>query len=187
VLRGISFISAGLWETRAPADFTALRAMLVFLGDYPERAHHPREEKELFAVLRGRDSELDGVLTHLHEEHVASLACVMRLEHQVNRAEFGAPEELTVLRRECDRLVAQYLAHIEIEEREVLTRAERLLTEAEWAAIAAELKLARDPLAGLARDAEFERLFRTIAQLVPTPIGLRAARRVARPVQGSST
>jgi hemerythrin-like domain-containing protein len=172
VLQGVRFLLARIGDTPRPADFTAMRAMLVYLGDYPERVHHPREETELFARLRGRDADLDRVLARLHDQHAVSLGAVMRLEHQLNRAEFGGADDLARLREEGDRFVSHYFEHMRIEEEEVLPQAERLLSEAEWHSVAAELGRERDPLTGLPRDAPFERLFSSIVRLAPAPIGL---------------
>jgi len=172
VLQGILSVATRLSEERHPTDFAAMRAMLVYLGDYPEIVHHPREESTFFVPLSGRDPALDVCIAELRGQHETSLEGVMRIEHQLNRAEFGQGHELDRLRTECDRFVVQYLAHIEIEERDVMDRAEDLLSEQQWDAIAAELARRRDPLAGLPRDCDFERLYAAIARLAPAPAGL---------------
>lgn len=149
-----------------------MRAMLVYLGDYPERVHHPREETELFARLKGRDAQLDQTLDRLHRQHGVSLDAVMRIEHQLNRAEFGAQAELSAYVHDIEQFVANYQLHMRIEERDVFPAAERLLSEDEWDAIAAELARERDPLHGLPRDAEFDQLLSLITRITPAPLGL---------------
>jgi len=145
----------------------ATRAMLVYLGDYPQRVHHRREETELFARLRGRDTALDASLDRLHAEHDASLAAVLRLAYQLNRAEFGAAVERERYRADVDRFVADWYAHIGAEETEVFPAAERLLDDADWQSIADELARERDPLHGLAPDATFDELLKQIVRIAP--------------------
>lgn len=153
-------------EPRAE-DLRATRAMLVYLADYPQRVHHRREETELFARLRGRNAALDAALGRLEREHDESLATVLLLAHQLNRAEFGGAEERERYRADAERFVADWYAHIEREEREVFPAAERLLSDAEWASIAQELARERDPLHGLPPDAPFDELLKQIVRIAP--------------------
>jgi hemerythrin-like domain-containing protein len=177
-LEGVLYLSTRIATGVAPehrdADFAALRAIFVYLGNYPERVHHPREESTLFAAVGGRDAGIDKAIASLREQHATSLANVMRMRHFVNSAEFGGDEDLVTLREQCQQFVASYFVHIETEERDVLAPAEPLLSDDEWAWIASELAADRDPLAGLARVANFDQLIATIDALAPAAIGVGA-------------
>ena len=145
VLEGVLYLSTRIGTGVAPecraADFAQLRAIFVYLGNYPERVHHPREESTLFASLGGRDAKLDETIASLREHHANSLANVVRMQHLVIRAELGGYAASVSLLEQCRQFVAAYFTHIETEERDVLTRAETLLSGHEWACIASELAL----------------------------------------------
>jgi hemerythrin-like domain-containing protein len=172
VLQGLSFLARRVPRERRDDDLRVLRAMLVYLGDYPERVHHPREESELFARLSGRDAQLDIALEKLQAEHRFVHGMVFELEHQLNRAEFVGQADADAFAGRAERFVGAYHAHMQLEEGTVLPQAERLLTAREWDEIAVTLERERDPLHGTRRDAEFEALFASIVRLAPAPIGL---------------
>lgn len=56
-------------------DFVALRAMLLYVDEFPERLHHPKESALLFPKLRGHSSRSDEVLDRLV---VTTPAAIMR-------------------------------------------------------------------------------------------------------------
>ncbi|GAB4478272.1 MAG: hypothetical protein OHK0044_25100 [Burkholderiaceae bacterium] len=167
VLQTIKQLALQIAQAPRAEDLRATRAMLVYLGDYPQRVHHRREDTELFARLRGRDAALDAVLERLRGEHDASVPAVLRLAHQLNRAEFGVAEERSRYRAEVDRFVADWYAHMSAEETEVFPAAERLLDDADWQSIAQALAHERDPLHGLAPDAPFDELLKQIVRIAP--------------------
>ena len=43
-------------------DFGALRAMLFYVDEFPEKLHHPKESLLLFPKLRGHSAPTDAVL-----------------------------------------------------------------------------------------------------------------------------
>lgn len=167
VLQTVKQLALQIAHAPRADDLRATRAMLVYLADYPQRVHHRREETELFARLRGRDAALDRVLERLAREHDDSLATVLRVAHQLNRVEFGSAVERARYAAAVERFVADWYAHIDAEEREVLPAAERLLDDADWQSIADELARERDPLHGLPPDAPFDELLKQIVRILP--------------------
>lgn len=172
VLSAMRQLTASLSPPCHPDDLRALRAMLLYLSDYPERVHHAQEESQLFRRLLGRDAELDEAIERLHKQHGRSLSAVHRLEHLLNRAEFGQTTDVTLFRFEADRFVASYYDHMRHEEQDVLPAAEALLGDAEWDDMAAGLANERDPLHALSVEARYEELLSTIVRLTPAPLGL---------------
>lgn len=62
-------------DTARPPDPALLRAMLFYVEQFPERLHHPKEELQIFALVRALPtSECDGLLTGLQKEHEAGTA-----------------------------------------------------------------------------------------------------------------
>ncbi len=167
VLQTVKQLALQIAQAPRAEDLRATRAMLVYLGDYPQRVHHRREETELFARLRGRQPALDATIERLHAEHDASAAAVLRLAYQLNRAEFGAAADRERFRADVDRFVADWYAHMSAEETEVFPAAERLLDDADWQSIAQALAGERDPLHGLAPDATFDELLKQIVRIAP--------------------
>ncbi len=52
-------------------DLAALEAMVFYIGEFPEKLHHPKESRP-FPRLRGRDDKLDAVLDRLDRDHAAA-------------------------------------------------------------------------------------------------------------------
>lgn len=171
VLHSLAQLAQRLVEAPDEVDFCASRAMLVYLGDYPERIHHAFEDRELFARLRGRDAALDATLNRLRSQHHHGADTVRALEHKLNCAEFAGAAARQQYAQEVERFVSAYLGHLQVEEREIFVAAERLLTEEEWQALAAVLDEERDPLHGIARDAAFEQLLGQISQVAAPQAG----------------
>lgn len=111
--------------------------------------HHVADEEEsILPRLRGRDAAVDAALEGMehehrdHEENVARLvAACAELERQ--------PAQLSRLRAEIDhvstRLVEDFDAHLDGEEKIVLPAIRRLLSQDERAQIRAEMRARRAP------------------------------------------
>ena len=76
----------------------------------------------------------------------------------------------------AERYVNFYLAHMMVEEQQILALAEPVLTDADWAELDAAFSAHCDPLTahGHAPEADDQALFTRIVNLVPVPIGLGA-------------
>jgi hemerythrin-like domain-containing protein len=153
-------------------DFTALRAMLFYIDEFPEKRHHRKESEVLFPKLRARTPLARELLDHLDSDHALGERNVRELERSLL-----AFEMLGEARREAFETAAQlyvdfYLKHMRLEEREILPLAERALTEADWADLDQAFLDNRDPLTGHAPQPDYTALFTRIVNLVPAPIGL---------------
>jgi hemerythrin-like domain-containing protein len=144
-------------------DYPLMRDILRYLRYFPDRYHHPRED-EAFKRLAARDPEMQLPLNRLLQEHrviaEAGDQLLWRLEQ--------VAEDVVVSRAIVEALVATYLVyfrhHIATEEKEVLPRAARMLTAADWAAVAAAAPEGRDPLFGEDFAPRYRELRRRIAQ-----------------------
>jgi len=178
--RSISAVLSGLRElarmagaATARPDFSALRAMLYYIDAFPEKLHHPKEERHLFARLLERAPQAAALVARLRREHEDGA----RRGRELGRA--GLAYEQTWpggARAFCDAVDAYaefHWRHMRSEERELLPLAERALTAADWAAVQAAFAANDDPLAGVG-EGEYRRLFQRIAQIAPAPVGLGA-------------
>jgi hemerythrin-like domain-containing protein len=72
----------------------------------------------------------------------------------------------------AQRYVDFYLAHMALEEREILPLAQRALTPQDWADLDEAFSANRDPLTGHEPETDYRALFTRIVNAVPAPIGL---------------
>ena len=62
-------------------DFDALRAMLFYVDEFPEKLHHPKESSLLFPKLRGHGAHNDEMLDRLDRDHARGEHAIRGLEH----------------------------------------------------------------------------------------------------------
>lgn len=153
-------------------DFALLHAMLYYIREYPERLHHPKEDRYLFSALRACTHEGDAVLEELEIEHEQGEALLNTLTVALSTWEAGADPQCRRFAAQVEEFAAFYWAHMRKEEDVVLPLAERVLGEADWSRIRAEFAANKDPRFGGEDETEFRRLFSRIVNLVPAPLGL---------------
>ncbi len=159
----------------AMPDFAALRAMLFYLDEYPEQRHHRRESELLFPAVRARSPFARELLDQLDEDHRRSERSVRDLEHALLGFEMlGEPRRLA-FEQAAQRYVDAYLAHMALEEQQLLPLAARVLTPEDWERIDEAFEANQDPLTGHPPDAAFQAIFTRIVNLLPAPLGLGPA------------
>lgn len=154
-------------------DVQVFRTMLYYLDVFPEREHHRKEEAVLFARLRERTHEIDGVLDDLAREHAAGEQAIRALEQAFLRYE-ASTAEFPAFAAEAQRYAARYFQHMHKEEHQVMPVARRVLTTQDFLEIEAAFAAPRDPLAGVAPPADPDELFRKLVAIVPAPYGAGA-------------
>lgn len=148
-------------------DFDALQAMLFYVDEFPEKLHHPKESRLLFPKLRGRSPHMDEVLDRLDRDHAQGEQAIRELEHALLAFRMmGDTAQREARRATFDSAMKHYadfyLAHMSVEETEVLPFAQAVLRPDEWAEIDAAFLQNRDPLAGYEADEIYRPLFTTI-------------------------
>ena len=134
-------------------DFTVLRSMLFYVDEFPEKRHHRKESELLFPKLRARMPRANAILDRLDFEMM------------------GEPRR-KAFEQAAERYVLFYLAHMALEEQQILPLAEGVLTEEDWTELDQAFAVNRDPLTGHEPEADYRALFSRIVNLVPAPIGL---------------
>lgn len=152
-------------------DFRLLSSALYYIDDFPERCHHPKEERYLFRALRARSSEFDPLLDELESEHVSSAHTMNHLHRALVHYEADAPQALAALRAGVDAYAAMLSEHMRKEEH-LLTQAEALLTEDDWSEMASAFQSDDDPLFGAKPRETFRRLRFRIQSLLPRKMRL---------------
>lgn len=172
MLRSILLLLARHRRERTMPDFAVLRAMLFYVDEFPEKRHHRKESQLLFPKLRARTPLARDLLDHLEEEHASGERRIRDLEHALLGFEVvGEP------RREAFELAARryadfYLAHMAMEEKEILPLAERMLSADDWLELDEAFAANRDPLIGHEPEPDYRSLFTRIVNVLPAPIGL---------------
>ena len=176
MLRSLSMLVAQARQDHREPPFDVLRAMLLYVDEFPERLHHTKESRLLFPKLRSRVPALAPVLDRLEREHADGEHAIRELEHALLAYEVLGEARRGAFERALDRYTSFYLAHMAVEEREVLPEARRHLSAEDWAELDAAFATNRDPLTGHEPDTDYQPLFRKIVMEAPAPIGLGPVR-----------
>jgi len=172
MLRSIQMLLAQHRREGTPPDFAVLRAMLFYVDEFPEKRHHKKESELLFPKLRALTPQHRDVLDRLDLEHARGELRIRELEHALLAYEMMGESRRAAFEDATARYVEFYLAHMALEEREILPLAERTLSAADWSELNEAFAANRDPLTGVEPEAEYEQLFTRIVNLVPAPVGL---------------
>jgi hemerythrin-like domain-containing protein len=172
MLRSIPLLLAHHRRTGTLPDFAALRAMVFYIDEFPEKRHHRKESQLLFPKLRARTPLSRDLLDRLDDEHARGERNIRELEHALLAYEMLGEPRREAFEEAAQRYVDFYLAHMRLEEEQILPLAERVLTADDWSELDEAFARNRDPMTGHTPDAEYRALFTRIVNLVPAPIGL---------------
>jgi len=171
VLHALKELARMAHDATARPRFQALRSMLRYIDEYPEKLHHPKEDEHLFARVAARAPEARALVEDLKAEHVAGERLIRELERALLFMEEGWPVGAREFRDAVEAYAEFHWKHMRKEEQQLLPLAERHLTVEDWQAIDAAFAANRDPIAGM-QERDFEKLFARIVSLAPDPVGL---------------
>ena len=175
MLRSILLLLAEHRQRKTMPDFASLRAMLFYVDEFPEKRHHRKESELLFPKLRARTPLSRELLDRLDDDHERGERKIRNVEHALLAFEMLGESRREQFETAMARYVEFYLAHMALEEREILPLAERVLTKEDWDNLDSSFRANRDGLAGAEPEAEYRQLFTRIVNRVPAPIGLGPA------------
>jgi hemerythrin-like domain-containing protein len=155
--------------------FDVVRAMLFYIDEFPERRHHPKESDLLFPKVARAVPQLLPVILRLEDDHLHGEARVRDLQHLLLAWELLGDSRREAFQQAARGYVAFYLAHMRIEETEILPAAVKALSDADWAELDDAFREHRDPLATGTHDPVYDRLFTRIVMKTPAPIGVGPA------------
>lgn len=170
-----------LMVERGPRDapeqyFDVVRAMLFYIDEFPERLHHPKETKLLFPPLLKKAPDLAETIARLEKDHAVSELAVRELQHDLLAWELMGDARRPRFEAAAKKYLDAYLAHMHVEETEILPVAEKLLSEEDWRMLDAAFASNTDPMNGKSpRDPVYDRLFTRIVMRAPAPIGVGTA------------
>ena len=175
MLRSIPLLLSQRRPAGTPPDFAALRAMLFYVDEFPEKRHHRKETELLFPRLRARSTQLHEVLAQLDHDHARGERRIRELEHALLAWEVMGESRRVPFETALAKYIDFYHGHMAIEEREVLPLCEKVLTPHDWEELDQAFAANRDALAGATPEAEYRDLFSRIVKQVPAPVGLGPA------------
>ena len=175
MLRSILLLLAEHRRQGTTPDLTALRAMVFYVDEFPEKRHHRKESELLFPKLRARSPLMRPVLDRLDQDHFRGEHNIRELEHALLGFEMLGEPRRAAFEQAAERYVNFYLEHMRVEEREILPLAEKVLLPEDWAQLDAAFSANQDPLTGCEPEPDYRALFTRIVNLVPAPIGLGRA------------
>jgi hemerythrin-like domain-containing protein len=156
-------------------DFGDLRVMLFYIDEFPERQHHRKETDLLFPKLRARAPGLRHLMDRLDNDHVRGEYNIRQVEHALLAFEVMGDTRRGAFERALSRFTDFYIDHMELEECEILPRAEALLHDVDWIELDAAFAANNDVLAGGEPAGEYEALFTRIFGMFPDHHLLEAA------------
>jgi len=144
-------------------EYQLIQDIITYLRDYGDQYHHPRED-EAFSRLVRRCPDMELPIARLQQEHRVIAHAGETLVQSIN-----AILEGTMLpRAEVEMALATYLVyygnHIAREEEDVLARATKELTPADWQAVKDAAPGAGDPVFGDKPAERYKELRRQIAR-----------------------
>jgi hemerythrin-like domain-containing protein len=172
VIEALETVTALAAEQRVEPDFALLASMLYYIDVFPERVHHPKEDRYLFSVLRIRSPRSIPILERLEREHRRLPDLLSELERALVHWQGGAPDGMNEFVLALSRFCEFNWSHMRTEETCVLPEAEHTLTDDDWLCMAEAFAANDDPLFGQQRQREFERLHHRIANLTPRKLDL---------------
>jgi len=172
VVEAIARIGKAIGEDRLVPDFRLLHAMVDYLDRYPERLHHPKEDRFLFAAIERRTGDGAAEISGLRREHEGSYPALERLRAalvDLEQRKVGAAQRFAEI---AGGYADFHWRHMRREEEVVIPLARRVLNDADWkevdAAFAENVELSESGENGR----QLRQLFREIANLTPAPLGL---------------
>ncbi len=156
-------------------DFELFERIFDYVEGFLNRFHHPKEDAYLFAALRRRRPDMTTTLARLEAQHRGVDRELAKLRSALDLFRREGPSAFFQFRDRVEAYCRAELAHMSLEETEVLPAARKALTKADWAEIDAAFQAHEDPLFGTKPRAEFRRLFSRIADCAPAPYGLGPA------------
>jgi len=164
VLRALSTAVKALEDhtgTGTP-DFDLLYQIVYYIRVFPDRIHHPKEEKYLFSALAAHGDETRTLIERLQAQHNEGDRRITTLDSALKSCATNFPDGVADLRNAADAYIAFQRDHIGLEERELLPKAQETLTKDDWRLIDRAFASDTDPLFGENLETGFRVLFEHI-------------------------
>jgi hemerythrin-like domain-containing protein len=181
VIHGLQYLVEQVQKGGPAPDLKVFRAMIHYIDEFPERLHHPKEDRYLFARIMQRYPEGNSIISGLEAQHVHGAQRIRELERALLRWEEEGPVAFPDFAHQVKEFSDFHWKHMREEEDIVLPLAERVLLDEDWKEIDAAFEGNQDPLLGKDVQQGFDKLFSHIVNIAPPPIGLGPAASERKP------
>ncbi|WP_042878668.1 hemerythrin domain-containing protein [Cupriavidus necator] len=144
-------------------NYNLMGTIVYYLRNFGDRVHHPREDVA-YARLVERDPGMQVVVNRLQQEHRVIANVGEALLDRLNEAEGDVISSRAALEAAAAMYLVYYRNHLSTEERHAMPRAAQLLTQEDWAAVAASVPESPDPLFGENVQERFAKLHQQICE-----------------------
>ncbi|MES2069265.1 MAG: hemerythrin domain-containing protein [Pseudomonadota bacterium] len=175
IIHGMLHLVHDIANGKPVPDLKIFRAMLFYIKEYPDKVHHPKENRYLFALLRKRSNQLDATIAELESQHIQGDSLVAEMEHALARYELSGTPTFRQFHDMVERYAAFYRNHMRIEENEILPAAMKILTPDDWSVINDAFSSNTDPRGDAGQKPELQKLFSLIVNIAPPPVGVGPA------------
>lgn len=172
ILRTLEALLDDIEEGKARPEFALFRAMVEYLTTFIYRFHHPKETDHLFPAIARRDKHAQELIERLEAQHRQGAMLLKELAQALARYEQEGDSAQALFRDAFDRYHDFEWRHMNMEEKDILPLAQRVLSAADWAAMEQVFTDHDDPLFGANQRQQFVELFHYITRHTPVPYGL---------------
>lgn len=172
-LARIIALEAELLRRDGRADLDLLQDIASYIGEFPNRIHHPKEDEFLFRRMRERDpGRCAALIDRLQAEHLKEEGSIARFLTSLQAVRAGEPGAAARLAEVAETYAGHLLRHIETENLQAFPLAEQVLREEDWVDIDAAFAANDDPLVSGGHGTRFSDLHRRILAMGAMPPGL---------------
>ena len=159
--------------------FELFHSIFDYMGSFPNKFHHPKEDLYLFPMVLRRAPALEETISTLRAQHKKGddeLANLMSLLSDMQASWDGGKGDVSQTAIDhFAEVVSDYVsferAHAKLEGTDIIPKARETFTPEDWAHIEQVFSENEDPIFGMRPRAEFDGLFRQILALAPAPMG----------------
>ncbi len=143
-------------------DYELMRDIFDYLTRYPDRFHHPKEDR-IFEKLAQRDPSTRANVGVLAKQHQVIAHSGARFLQKLEAALAGAILPRQAVEAPAQDYIAFYRAHMKLEESQLFPIARLQLRESDWLELDATPTEAVDPLLGSKLQARYRAIQRRIS------------------------
>ena len=153
-------------------DFGIFHGLFTYIDRFLDRFHHPKENHYLFPKLLARAPESESIIRELGQQHTEGEILFVEMLKALSAYEFSGGAEFPHFRDTVLKYTEFERRHAQLEEKEILPRAQEALEAADWEEIDAAFEQNEDPIFGKKWDNEFSDLLDRLINRLPAPLGL---------------
>ncbi|MFZ6691602.1 hemerythrin domain-containing protein [Undibacterium sp. SXout20W] len=172
VIQGMLYFVRGIDKGAPAPDLKVFRAMLYYIAEYPEKVHHPKEDKFLFSKIKERTHQLDAELDALIDQHSKGELLAHQLQDALLCYEFNGASAFPHFHQLVEQYAKFYYSHMNMEEKTIIPVARQVLNINDWQEIDQAFIENRKQLDDAGERYRYEQLFSIIVNISPAPIGI---------------